>query len=122
MRNKIDLLSQAERDISAHTDSAQHWQSQWYPTRVVSTSALTGDGIAELITAIAETLIPNPPAPGTAVPFAVEQIAALEAARVAIAAHDAAESLTALRPLLPFCVVGEFAEPTPARPGPSTPG
>jgi tRNA modification GTPase len=67
---------------------------------VVATSALTGEGIAELIAAIGRALVPRAPEPGFAVPFMAEQVAALEAARAAVAAHNAAASLTALQPLL----------------------
>jgi 50S ribosomal subunit-associated GTPase HflX len=100
VRNKIDLLLGEHRNVSAHNESAEHWQSQWHPARTVNISAVTGEGIADLIAAIAEALVPSRPAPGAAVPFTAEHVAALEAARAGVAAHDAAGSLTALQPLL----------------------
>jgi len=44
---------------------------------VIGTCAVRGDGIAELLAAIAERLVPHIPPPGAAVPFTAEQIAAL---------------------------------------------
>lgn len=40
----------------------------------INTSATTGVGIDQLITAIVQKLVPNPPAPGDAVPFTAEQV------------------------------------------------
>ena len=42
------------------------------------TSALQDAGIAELLNAISQRLVPNPPAAGAAVPFTEEQVAELE--------------------------------------------
>jgi tRNA modification GTPase len=53
------------------------------------TSALTGEGIAELVQAIALRLVPSPPAGGAAVPFRPEHLAALESARVAVISGQA---------------------------------
>jgi tRNA modification GTPase len=91
--NKIDLLVEKHRRLAADQNHAEP---------IVATSALTGDGIAELIAAIGRALVPLAPELGIAVPFTAEQIAALEAARAAVAVQDAAASLTALQPLL-FC-------------------
>jgi tRNA modification GTPase len=44
----------------------------------IATSAKTSAGITELLSAIAERLVPNPPPPGAAVPFTAERIAELE--------------------------------------------
>jgi tRNA modification GTPase len=88
--NKIDLLPAGQGEISFADP----------PSRVVRTSAITGTGVEALIDAIAEALVPSPPAPGAAVAFSADQIAALEAARAAVVAQDAAGSLAALQPLL----------------------
>jgi tRNA modification GTPase len=98
--NKIDLLAETHSLLPARNDQEKHWRSQWQSDSVVSTSAVTGAGIAELIAAIGRALVPCAPASGSAVPFTAEQVAALEAARVAVAAHDAAATLAALQPML----------------------
>jgi len=98
--NKIDLLTATFNGPTFGQLQAKHWQSQRQPEPVVATSALTGEGIAELITEVGRALVPRAPAPGSAVPFTLEHVAGLEAARSAVAAHDAAVSLAALQPLL----------------------
>ena len=45
------------------------------------TSALRGDGIEDLLAAIARRLVPDPPPPGAAVPFTAEQIEAVDDCR-----------------------------------------
>ena len=47
----------------------------------LSTSALTGHGIEDLLRLIAGRLVPRPPASGTAVPFTAVQVRQLQAAR-----------------------------------------
>jgi tRNA modification GTPase len=84
--NKIDVLAETH---PRPLDFDQH-----------RASALTGEGIAELIAAIGRALVPRAPEPGFAVPFLAEQVAALEAARDGVAANDSAASLAALQPLL----------------------
>ena len=67
--NKADLLS---------TDQKEQIRRQFARcegTHVV-TSALTGEGISTLIEAIGQTLVPQPPSAGEAVPFTAEQLAA----------------------------------------------
>ncbi len=55
--NKIDILSPDKRSVADSLGAIQ-------------TSALTGEGIPQLIAAIGAALVPDPPAAGTAVPFA----------------------------------------------------
>jgi tRNA modification GTPase len=98
--NKIDLLPETHTEDEACNESPQYRQSQWHSLRVVRTSAVTGQGIEDLIAAITEALVPHAPAPGAAVPFTAEQVAALESALAAVAAHDAAAGLAALQPLV----------------------
>jgi tRNA modification GTPase len=64
------------------------------------TSALTGEGIGELVAAIAGRLAPDPPGAGAAVPFTVDQVDALEAAAAALARQGVELGLSAVRKLL----------------------
>jgi hypothetical protein len=48
------------------------------------TSALSGEGIAELTAAISQRLVPNPTNPGDAVPFASPHIEWIEAVAAAV--------------------------------------
>ena len=63
-------------------------------------SALTGEGIADLISAMARTLVPTSFPPGSAVPFTSEQVDGLTAARAAIERHDAEVASELLHALL----------------------
>jgi tRNA modification GTPase len=53
------------------------------------TSALTGEGVQTLVSAIAQRLVPSPPPSGAAVPFTDEQIETLQSAAGALAGGDA---------------------------------
>lgn len=66
----------------------------------LSTSALTGRGIEELVLAIAGRLVPDPPTPGAAVPFTADQISHLEAAASAASQGEVSSALAALGDLL----------------------
>ena len=85
--NKIDLIPNSDR-------------SRFAPSGRILASALTGEGIADLVTAIGRELVPAAPPAGTAVPFTAEQFAALDAARRAVDRRDTAAALAALQPLL----------------------
>ena len=85
--NKIDLVSAPKAE------------------RMIHTSAVTGEGIADLIAAIGSELVPLAPAPGSAVPYTGKQVAQLEAALAAAKAHDAAAGLAALQSLLDSSVL-----------------
>jgi tRNA modification GTPase len=68
-------------------------------TAIATVSAEQGEGVAELIAAIADRLVPDPPAPGDAVPFRADHLDALVAARADLLAGDptgAARRLAAL--------------------------
>jgi len=54
------------------------------------TSCKTGEGIANLCRAIAQSLVPDPPPRGAAVPFTAQQAAALEAAAAELANRNIA--------------------------------
>lgn len=89
VRNKIDLVANvagAEADLASS------------PT--LETSALTGQGIAELASAIGKSLVPLPPPPGAAVPFTAAHVESLAAARQAIVRHHATGAIEALQSML----------------------
>jgi len=59
-------------------------------------SALQGEGIERLLHAVAVRLVPDPPAPGAAVPFTQDQAEALDRALQSLATGDAASGRQAL--------------------------
>lgn len=60
------------------------------------TSATTGEGLDELIAAVASRLVPDPPHPGDAVPFARDHFEALTNALAAVTRGDGAAALASL--------------------------
>jgi tRNA modification GTPase len=88
VRNKIDLL---EGESSRADTSTQD---------ELDVSALTGEGIDVLVAAIGQSLVPNPPASGVAVPFMRGQIESLVIARNAIKRPHAAAASEALQSML----------------------
>ena len=80
--NKIDL------------PSAWHWRSE---SGALPVSAQTGAGLLELCEAMARWLVPQPPAPGTPVPYTAEQTEAVADALRACRAEDAAEAIQMIR-------------------------
>lgn len=70
--NKVDLASNRQR-----------------PPLGLYTSAVTSEGVEELLRAIAHRLVPQPPEPGQAVPFTPTQAGLLRSALEAIAYQDA---------------------------------
>jgi len=67
----------------------------------LATSALTGAGIGELIRAIAQRFVPQPPATGQAVPFTRRQADLVVSALAACRRNDRATVSTALEEILP---------------------
>ncbi len=63
-------------------------------------SALTGQGLPELIQAIIRRLIPQPPPPGAAIPFTDRQIQALQIAHLALKEKDLGKALNAFQSIL----------------------
>jgi tRNA modification GTPase len=59
-------------------------------------SALTGDSIPKLLELVVCRLVPQPPAPGVAIPFTAELIARLDSARKALARSDRVAALESL--------------------------
>ncbi len=76
VHNKVDLVA---------TPRPQRPPGVW-------TSAVTGEGVEELLHAIAQRLVPQPPEPGQAVPFTPSQAVALRSALEAIARQDPLEA------------------------------
>jgi tRNA modification GTPase len=118
VRNKIDLVrshvGESLRDShlplkqthlrarTGHVRASESPDSQ-APSRnwpTVATSALTGEGIAELIAAIGRGLVPEPPALGAAVPFTELQAVALASVQAIIGRRDPIGAADALRALL----------------------
>ncbi len=115
VRNKSDLVSPSARDLktsplgrgqgeglssSGDLPSPQPSPFGRGSHQVISTSALTGEGIAALVTTIGQTLVPNVPEGGSAVPFQADQIAAMERARSAIDARNSSIAMAALQSVL----------------------
>jgi tRNA modification GTPase len=63
-------------------------------------SAANGQGIENLCKAIADFLVPQPPAPGTSVPFTPQQIAVLRSVSASLEQGDVAAALRTIRLLL----------------------
>ena len=63
-------------------------------------SALTGQGLPPLIQAMTRRLVPDPPPPGSAVPFTDRQIQLLRTAWLALRRHDLTTALNSLRTIL----------------------
>lgn len=70
------------------------------PAGALRTSAVTGEGLAELLAAIAAAIAPSSPGMGEAVPFCAAQFRALAAARDALQDGAIDEALTPLLALL----------------------
>ena len=94
--NKIDLISAAERLQLLQ----QFVDSQPDIGQPHAVSALNGEGIADLISAIARTLVPVSLPAGSAVPFTAEQVDGLAAAKAAIEQRDATAASELLHALL----------------------
>jgi tRNA modification GTPase len=84
--NKIDLLPR--------------WRETPVEFTAIFTSAVTGEGIADLVAAIGRALVPQAPAAGAAVPFTAEPVVALETAQAAIERRDAPAASAALQSVL----------------------
>jgi tRNA modification GTPase len=82
--NKIDLASNVPDRQQAAPD-------------IICTSAKTGQGIDELITAVVAQLIDRPPDPGEAIPFTPRQAKQLHAASLALSKTDFQAAQVALR-------------------------
>jgi tRNA modification GTPase len=83
--NKIDLISVSERMLLVQ----QFVNSRPATGQPNVVSALNGEGIDDLISAIAGALVPTSFPPGSAVPFTSEQVNGLTAAKAAVEQHDA---------------------------------
>jgi tRNA modification GTPase len=83
--NKCDLVSEA----------TSLWQEPF-----VRTSAITGEGIAELLSAISGRLVPEAPPTHAAVPFTEDQISAITESIRALSRGDCAQATRLLEALL----------------------
>jgi tRNA modification GTPase len=98
VRSKVDLLGDASgKDVDAEPPRVPNHSPR---AQVINTSTVTREGISELIATIGASIVPNPPAPGEAVPFTLSQIESLVVARNAIRRRDSASATDALRSLL----------------------
>ena len=70
---------------------------------IATVSAERGHGIAELIAAIIPRLVPDPPAPGDAVPFRPAQLDVLRGVRACLIAGDRAEAARRLVAMVSGC-------------------
>jgi tRNA modification GTPase len=87
--------------VANKIDRPSGWRSEDHDSGELMASALTGQGIPELATAIVHSLVPNPPPPGAAVPFTPALADLVETAHRLLAAGDvgaARETLTACLP------------------------
>jgi tRNA modification GTPase len=94
--NKIDLIQVSERSQLIQ----QFVHSRPAIPRPHVVSALNGDGIDDLISAIAASLVPASIPSGSAVPFTSEQVDGLTAAKAAVEQHDAEVASELLHALL----------------------
>jgi tRNA modification GTPase len=78
-----DLIHQWPDAIAVHNKSDVVVPDPDRPPGLL-TSALEGDGIGQLLDEVARRLVPNPPAPGTAVPFTARQIHGIEGVLAAV--------------------------------------
>jgi len=97
-----DLAEQFARDavfasvvVVNKVDLAPEWRN-YSADGVMATSALMGDGIAALLAAIAQRLVPKPPPPGSAVPFTEQQVHLLERALRRMESNDGAAATEVL--------------------------
>ncbi|HVT28195.1 MAG TPA: GTPase [Lacipirellulaceae bacterium] len=95
--NKIDLIP---------TDARAAWLARLagHRTKIMNpvlVSALTREGVRDLISKTGSMLAPAVPPPGSAVPFTIEQFNRLAAARAAIERHDAPAAIDLLQAMLP---------------------
>jgi tRNA modification GTPase len=93
--NKIDLLR-----TTVAEGGMEQTASDLAGCGAQRVSALTGEGVPELIVAIGRALAPKAPPAGAAVAFTAEQVSHLEAARSAILIGDAASAEAAVTALL----------------------
>jgi tRNA modification GTPase len=70
------------------------------PRPILMISAERGDGIPSLLGAVVKRLIPDPPPPGSAVPFRPEQVESLSRAKACLQAGDRSGAEVALQSLI----------------------
>jgi tRNA modification GTPase len=74
--------------VANKSDRPPAWPLDCLPVASHCVSALSGEGVAELIRAIVQRLVPSTPEPRDAVPFTPREVERLEAARAAAARDE----------------------------------
>ena len=89
--------------IANKSDLPAAWQvddARLGTCEVISVSAERGDGLDELVGAIAKRLVPNPPSPREAIPFRREQLEVLDSVRDALLARRSAAAAELLKSMI----------------------
>jgi len=97
--------------VANKSDLPAAWDAQLLGALPIS--AQTGDGIERLISTLARRLVPEPPAPGSGVPFRAEQVRRLERARRLLTGGRTAAALRALDTLRTDRWVGQRSRNPP---------
>jgi tRNA modification GTPase len=84
-----------------------------HPLGALPISAQTGAGIERLVSALAHTLVPEPPGPGVGVPFRVPHVLRLDRARRLLAGGRVESALRALDRLLSGRIDSRVRNPPP---------
>jgi tRNA modification GTPase len=94
-KNQTALLVQTKADLPSHPgqESAVH--------DTLPVSAVTGQGVPGLVSAIARTLVPHQPPAGVGVPFTPQLVDAAEAAHTALSAGRTVDAAGILRATVP---------------------
>jgi tRNA modification GTPase len=116
-----DLVLLVGRATEPWPEAYRQWQASWspaspvlpvvnqcdlaprgpeHPADAIATSAVTGEGIDTLLSAIAARLVPDPPALQEAVPFTARQRELLSTVQEALQGDNLAEARRALRLVL----------------------
>jgi tRNA modification GTPase len=85
--------------VANKADLPAAWEAE--PLGALPISARTGEGLDHLIAVLARRLVPEPPAPGTGVPFRAAQVLRLHRVRRLLAGGRIEGALRALDQLLP---------------------
>lgn len=107
----IDQPARRSTIVVAHkADLPNQWTSA-LPESTLPVSSTTGAGIADLIAAIVQTLIPATPESGTAIPISQRQIGWLKQAHRAAIAKDATQAAASIG----HCLSGKLFEDDKAK-------
>jgi len=87
--------------VANKIDRPDGWRAEGHDPGAVMASALTGQGIPELVSTLVRSLVPDPPPPGAAVPFTPELADRIEQARQLLATGSVAAARGTLAACLP---------------------